>query len=38
MVLPAIPALGRLRREDLEFEAGEGCIVRPCLKIKIARR
>jgi hypothetical protein len=29
-----IPALGRLRQEDLEFEPDLGCRTRPCLKKK----
>jgi hypothetical protein len=29
---PIIPAVGRWRKEDLEFEASVGCLIRPCLK------
>jgi hypothetical protein len=32
---PIIPALGRLRQEDQEFEASMGCVAIPCLKKKI---
>jgi hypothetical protein len=30
--LPVIPAPGRLRQEDLKFEASLGCIARPVSK------
>jgi hypothetical protein len=30
--VPVIPALGRLRQEDLKFEASLGCIAKPYLK------
>jgi hypothetical protein len=29
---PVIPALGKLRQEDLEFETSLSYMVRPCLK------
>jgi hypothetical protein len=29
---PVIPALGRLRQEDIEFQASLDCIARLCLK------
>jgi hypothetical protein len=29
---PAIPALGKLRQEDLEFKASLGCMVKCCLQ------
>lgn len=31
-LMPVIPALRKLRQEDLDFEAGLGCLVRLCLK------
>jgi hypothetical protein len=31
---PVIPALERLRQEDLKFKSSLGCLVRPCLKKK----
>jgi hypothetical protein len=33
-LVPVIPALRRMRREDDEFQASLGYIVRPCLKKK----
>jgi hypothetical protein len=33
VVTPVIPALGRLRREDREFEASVSYRAGPCLKI-----
>jgi hypothetical protein len=32
VVLPASPALGRQRQEDLEFKASLSYTARPCLK------
>jgi predicted glycosyl hydrolase (DUF1957 family) len=32
--IPVIPALGRLRQEDHQFEVNLGFTVRPCLKNK----
>jgi hypothetical protein len=32
--MPVIPALRRLRQEDLEFKAMLGYVLRLCLKIK----
>jgi hypothetical protein len=33
-----IPALGKLRQEDLKFEACLSYIARPCLKMKKKKR
>jgi hypothetical protein len=30
-----IPALGRLRQEDLEFKTSQDYIMRPCLKVSL---
>jgi hypothetical protein len=32
--MSAIPALGRLRQEDHQFEVSMGYVTRPCLKNK----
>jgi hypothetical protein len=32
--MPVIPAIGKLRKEEQEFEVCLGYIVRPCLKTK----
>jgi hypothetical protein len=36
--MPGIPALRRLRQEDLEFKASLGYITRPCLKTKTKQK
>jgi hypothetical protein len=35
---PAIPAPGRPRQEDLEFQVSVGCITRPCLKTTTTKK
>jgi hypothetical protein len=34
VVTPVIPALGRLKLEDREFEASLGNLAKPCLEMK----
>jgi hypothetical protein len=36
--MPVIPALGRCKQEDCEFEASLGCIARHCLKKRKKKR
>jgi hypothetical protein len=38
MLYTVIPALGRLRQEDLEFKVSLDSTVRPCLKKKKERK